>query len=353
MAYQKQQEIDTFICRAQNWIAEYGHIMLRDSNYDQIDLANALSRAVETFLDPTLRLPEEHVIQIVHYLTERANLFELPIVCIPSLVYTIVSDEDCGCGHKGDDEGRIKDIIHNLLKGLQGGNGLDEYYHLNKHDYDWVRSNANPKIPPTVGLGLVTPRPSTQGFFEKGLALVGNKLIPSVQVNDGGVITQLRLYANGVLLTTRSQNFLDDYIDEISRYNTVLYRMEVDFSAYSTLSAQVGVNFIAPCYDAVLALPTTLPILIRDGHKELRFRPSELEILFPFPGVGPKPAFAFPAEWGLPSDIKVGGFSNRPSWNMWADEAILHAGSDTRQNYHVLQCRADHYQPFVYTFYWK
>lgn len=356
MSYKNNIEITDFIARAQHRIIEYGTALVLESDHDNLDLALDLFRAVELITDPNCNLAEDLILQMVHNLSQRANLYDVPVLYIPGFEYKVylAGEGDATAFSLPKHRHPVSDI-----------DGLDVYidklvrlklaemlYQLDEVEYAWVQANAKPLVQPVVRLTASLPRQPVNGFFEKGVALTPIQLHPNVTLNSGGKIIAVRIFANNTLISSRTDT--QAIYDQVPRYDTVVYRIEVDFEKVGSKTAELNLPFMAPLYYGVLADGATYADLKASGIKQLTGKLPEMAITFPFLGTGRKPVFSHPetAAWKEATEIKVAGFPTKSAtnWRIWREEVVLHAESNTRQTVVCYQWLGSYNQEFTYTF---
>lgn len=314
--------IQEFIGKAQSKIGELGYyIAERKHDRSSLELCKELIDVVKCLTDERLGWTEEFKVEVVNYYNLKAELNNIPYVNIVG--YQVKVNKIIGVGGEKTtsvDElydyvsktiGLINNTPHNNLKAKQGGDGVNEYYHVTKEMYDWLVEQLNPYVVPTVSLVTL---PS--GVRERGTSLLSVRLTGSYVINSGKSVLRTMYYRGSTLLAENTGLSIDnEYTDTQSLNNTTTYKYAAEFEVGGIKEVSKTIQFVLPYYSGLTSMEYSVPATMNVTQlssmvKVVGSKPSQVNVTFSIPEGNAMAKtttmnLLVPAEYGLFTKIYV------------------------------------------------
>lgn len=346
--YANNQEVTTFITKAQNKIADLATLLVeRAADISPLNiLALELIDFIENLDNPLTTWELEDVLRWIHEYNYRANLGELAYLNIygynTTLIQNIVGTNTITSSNITDFELAVLDLFrkfqHNQLNGLQGGT-LTERYHLDKKGYDYVNAQANPTTASTVALNLTTNGVQwPSGYYELGTSIGVVNLAGSITYGTDKKANYFEYKRGSTVLGTRTtnpaSNSQPNAISDTSGITTsTIYTFNASFPDGLKIASQ-EVNFRQPMYYGIVNIENYQTNDLMLGTKDVRDR-GEMTLSFNLPagnttvpeGTHKVPFLFIPDSWGKFKSAISSTFEFVNDWREFGRDMTLADGS--------------------------
>lgn len=346
IVYPNNPEIQEFVVKAQNKIADLSTLLVERGGYlpDALYLLLELSDFIECLDDSNNTFLEEQIIEWIHIYNHRANLNDISFLPITGIEVNIATGGitiglPINTTNISDyitaTNALIRATEHNTLSAIQPlfgypGYNPNERYHLNKAMYDHLFNLVYPFTDPTVGISKVVNLASTwpNGYFELGLTLTSITLQGVINLNSGGAVNYYRYKKNGTIITGSQVNAPDlnnpivtSIENTVSANSNITYTFEADFVNGGLKTATTQVLFRQPMYYGIYTRneinasnvqtltklvqdkqTTNLTFVVPTGNTALEYPVSKAMVIF------------IPGSWGNPVTMDSRGFPYLNDW---------------------------------------
>jgi hypothetical protein len=318
--YTNNDQIVTFINKAQNKVAEISTKMVLSKNHDDVELAIELLDFIENLDNEWCPWSETEISQHIEYYNNKAELNIIPFLQITGYnvsIYTGNSSEAVSIRSVDDipdyrtkTKNLITSTSHNEFKGLQGGK-VGEMYHFTASQHAKLLSLIFTQ--PTVNINLLSTIPSaTNGVFEKGTTITNFRVLGSTVVNDAGIHNTSKYLIGATVLATHSGDDINKVYEHTSPItSTTTIKYQATYTEGSMKETSTQIKFELPYYSALDTVGKSFTGLTKT--KVLVSKPSQVNISYNIPtgnatSSNPVLPYAFfPASWGNVSSIGANG----------------------------------------------